>query len=161
MSSHKYRIGQLVRVTDPMLQLNDVPGVIIDLGTFGYYVAAATGNPLAKASYSPVGNGGQGWFLLENEITPFEAAKATKPKPLPASRAALTPSAHAIAKHLAREGNISGVEASALYKTRQLPGRISELRHYGYDIASNFDADCLGQRYVRYHLVREPSKVAA
>ena len=164
MNNYTYTVGQLVRVTDPSIPLHNVPGIIVSLGIFGgalgYFVVVAGKNPLAEMSCALPGNK-IGWCFFENEISPFETTRPTGSKPLPASRSTLTPSARAIAAHLVREGSISGVEASAMYKTRQLPGRISELRHYGYDIASNFDADCLGQRYVRYHLVREPSKVVA
>jgi len=68
----------------------------------------------------------------------------------------MTPSTQLILNHLKREGSITGVEAMAIYKTRQLPGRIFELRSKGWDVASNFDRDVTGQRYVRYHLVSEP-----
>lgn len=151
----QFKVGQLVQVKpDASWSFAGSPAIIIS-GARGYYQCAVASDtwldPLAS---------GRGWYLHKSELLPYFGS-AAKPIKARATRKTLTPSAAAIAAHLAREGNVSGVEAAAMYKTRQLPGRISELRNAGYDIASYFDVDRLGQRYVRYHLVKAPEKVAA
>lgn len=55
-----------------------------------------------------------------------------------------------IANHLIELGSISGVEASAMYKTRSLPRRIKDIRDLGVAIRSEVKFDLTGQRYVRY-----------
>lgn len=64
----------------------------------------------------------------------------------------LRPQTHRIAQHLRDVGNISGVEASAMFKTRSLTRRIADLRDCGIEIKSEFKKDSTGQRYVRYVL---------
>jgi len=64
----------------------------------------------------------------------------------------MAPQTRAIAIHLTKAGNISGVEASAMFKTRHLPARIKELRDAGVAIKSDTKYDTTGQRYVRYVL---------
>jgi len=64
----------------------------------------------------------------------------------------LSPQTHAIATHLLETGNISGIEASAMFKCRYLPRRILDLREAGVDISSVRKIDTTGQRYVRYVL---------
>lgn len=159
MITNKFKVGQLVQVkVGTSWTFEGSPAIIIGISTQGFYQCAVAGgsrvNPVASSS---------GWNLDESELTEFvglaKAGRSTLRKP----RTSLTPSAAAIAAHLKREGNISGVEAAAMFKTRQLPGRISELRSAGYDIASNFDHDTspTKQRYVRYHLVKAPELLAA
>lgn len=153
----QFKVGQLVRVKlNASWTFAGSPAIILsaDRGTYQCAVAGYTGlDPLASDS---------GWCLHESELLPY-FGPAAKPVKAHATRKTLTPSAAAIAAHLKREGNISGVEAAAMFKTRQLPGRISELRNAGYDIASNFDHDTSPsrQRYVRYHLVKSPELAAA
>lgn len=150
----KFTIGQLVQVhANASWSFAGKPAVIINIAK-GYYQCA-----VANSNQHPIASS-TGWNLLEQELTEF-VGNTVKPIKTRAKRRTLTPSARAIADHLLREQTISGVEAAAMYKTRQLPGRISELRGAGYDIASNFDHDRLGQRYVRYHLVKTPEQVAA
>lgn len=64
----------------------------------------------------------------------------------------MAPQTRAIATHLSKTGNISGVEAAAMFKTRHLPARIKELRDAGVVIISSTKYDTTGQRYVRYVL---------
>ena len=53
--------------------------------------------------------------------------------------------------HLLRIGNISGLEASGMYKVRSLTRRIADLKtYYGMGITSERKVDATGQRYVRY-----------
>lgn len=54
--------------------------------------------------------------------------------------------------HLIKTGNISNVEAQALYKMRALPRRIADLKDQGIDIRSEWRRDVTGQRYKRYLL---------
>lgn len=56
----------------------------------------------------------------------------------------------AIARHLLEVGNVSRVEAEAMFKTRNLPGNIKDIRDSGVNIRSDFKVDTTGQRYVRY-----------
>ncbi len=66
-----------------------------------------------------------------------------------------------ILRHLQERGSITQVEASAMYKSRSLTKRISELRAQGYNIKSEWRIDPTGQRYVRYWLRKiKPGKVA-
>lgn len=57
-----------------------------------------------------------------------------------------------ILRHLQSVGSITQVEAVAMYKSRSITKRISELRVKGYDIKSEWKTDHTGQRYVRYWL---------
>jgi hypothetical protein len=57
-----------------------------------------------------------------------------------------------ILDHLRRAGDISGIEAAALYRCRDLPKRISELREEGLVILREMKQDPTGQRYARYRL---------
>jgi len=62
------------------------------------------------------------------------------------------PMVEMVLQHLIEVGNITGLEAGALYKCRHLPRRIKDLRDRGLDITSETKWDTTGQRYVRYHL---------
>lgn len=64
----------------------------------------------------------------------------------------LTPQARQIGGHLLEAGSISGIEAAALFRTRSLTRRISDLRARGIEIESERKVDTTGQRYVRYVL---------
>ena len=55
-----------------------------------------------------------------------------------------------VLKHLKTVGSITGIEASAIYKIRSLPRRISTLKVQGHYIESIAKRDITGQRYVRY-----------
>lgn len=54
--------------------------------------------------------------------------------------------------HLIKGNSISSVEAQALWRCRDLPKRISELRAEGLAIAGERRIDSTGQRYNRYAL---------
>lgn len=62
----------------------------------------------------------------------------------------MKPQTKLIHDHLVDVGNITGVEAQAIYKCRSLTKRISELKALGFDIKSEWKIDHAGQRYVRY-----------
>jgi biotin operon repressor len=47
---------------------------------------------------------------------------------------------------------LSGTEAADMLRVRDLPKRISELRHYGFEIQKSVRRDVFGQRYTRYSL---------
>jgi hypothetical protein len=64
----------------------------------------------------------------------------------------MKPLTQKVLDHLRECGDISGVEASALYRCRDLPKRISELKHAGFVISREMKADPTGQRYARYFL---------
>jgi hypothetical protein len=66
-----------------------------------------------------------------------------------------------VLKHLQSVGSITQVEAQAMYKSRSLTKRISELRDRGYDIKSEWKTDHTGQRYVRYWLRKKEPVVTA
>lgn len=55
-----------------------------------------------------------------------------------------------ILRHLKEIGNISGVEASTVYKCRSLTSVISRLMKRGWIIDKETKRDATGQRYVRY-----------
>lgn len=57
-----------------------------------------------------------------------------------------------ILEHLKTKGSITQVEASALYKSRSLTRRITDIRQSGHNVKSEWKTDPTGQRYVRYHL---------
>lgn len=72
----------------------------------------------------------------------------------------MKPQTAAIYKHLCDVGTITNVEAQAVYKSRSLTKRISELKVLGYDIKSEWKRDHTGQRYVRYWLRKKtPNEV--
>lgn len=52
--------------------------------------------------------------------------------------------------HLKKVGDITALEAQALYKVRSLSRRIVDIKKRGYNIASIPRVDHAGQRYVRY-----------
>lgn len=66
--------------------------------------------------------------------------------------AVLPPMSRQIADHLLLTGNISGVEANAMYKCRSLTRRMTDIRDAGVNVVSEFKKDVTGQRYVRYVL---------
>ena len=55
-----------------------------------------------------------------------------------------------VLEHLQTVGNLSGLEAADLYRVRDLPKRVSELRAAGHKISGEFRRDHVGQRYMRY-----------
>lgn len=61
------------------------------------------------------------------------------------------PQTTTILRHLLRVGEISGVEAQALYRARSLTKRISEINEV-FQVDSEFRKDATGQRYVRYSM---------
>lgn len=62
------------------------------------------------------------------------------------------PMSDLIINHLSKGNSISSVEASAQWRCRDLPKRISELRAEGFDIVGTPRTDSMGQRYNRYQL---------
>jgi hypothetical protein len=81
--------------------------------------------------------------------------------------ARLSPQTATILRHLLRVGEISGVEAQAMYKARSLTKRISEINEF-FLVESEWKRDTTGQRYVRYFMpddvrnyVREQTFAAA
>lgn len=84
------------------------------------------------------------------------------PAPAPVSASSrFCPQTVTILSHLRRIGNISGVEAQAIYRCRSLTKRIAELRADGFGIASVHSKDNTGQRYVRYFLRDDKKHVVA
>lgn len=76
----------------------------------------------------------------------------------------LSPQTATVLRHLRSVGDISGVEAAAMYKVRSLTKRISEINdalYYGtdelpeYTIVGQWSVDNTGQRYKRYVLPKE------
>lgn len=65
--------------------------------------------------------------------------------------ARFTPQTAAILRHLLRVGEISGVEAQAMYKARSVTKRISEINQY-FQVDAEWKRDTTGQRYVRYSM---------
>ena len=61
-----------------------------------------------------------------------------------------TPMRELILAHLRKHGNLSPIEASAMWACRDLPKRISELRKAGHPIKVEYKQDGMGQRYARY-----------
>jgi len=66
-----------------------------------------------------------------------------------------------VLNHLEAVGSISGLEAADLYRVRDLPKRISELRHSGIAIRGELRKDHVGGRYKRYSLISVGDSVAA
>lgn len=71
----------------------------------------------------------------------------------------LSPQAFTIFKHLVNVGEISGVEAQAMYKARSLTRRITEINDAivyvsggAFRVGREWKVDAAGQRYVRYFL---------
>lgn len=79
------------------------------------------------------------------------ALPAPEGEPTSKPKRKLTPQVKTILTHLEKVGDISGIEASAMYKVRSLPRRITDLKEAGYDITREFKKDATGQRYVRYY----------
>lgn len=68
----------------------------------------------------------------------------------------MKPLTQKIYDHLISEGNISGVEAAALYRCRDLPKRMSEIKQAGFKFRREMKSDHTGQRYARYVAVKPP-----
>lgn len=64
----------------------------------------------------------------------------------------MSPQCTIVLEHLTQAGTLSGREAADLYRIRDLPKRISELRQRGHNIVRVIRRDRLGQRYARYAL---------
>ncbi len=60
-----------------------------------------------------------------------------------------------ILQHLRLGNSITGVEALHLFKVRDLPKRVSELRASGADINGHWKMDTTGARYMKYYLVAQ------
>ena len=60
-----------------------------------------------------------------------------------------------IYEHLIKKGSITNVEAANIYKARSLTKRIHEIRSRGAEVRSEWCRDPMGQRYVRYWLVKK------
>ncbi len=58
--------------------------------------------------------------------------------------------------HFATTDSISGIEASAIYKIRALPRRISDLEERGWVFKRVWKKDPSGQRYKRYIVITTP-----
>jgi hypothetical protein len=54
--------------------------------------------------------------------------------------------------HLFTRGSLTNVEAQAIYRIRQLPARIFDLKRKGHKIVTDIRSDPTGQRYARYSL---------
>ena len=64
---------------------------------------------------------------------------------------------HLVEKHLTDVGSISGLEAMALYRIKDLPKIISRLnKEFGYqgDIRHERKKDHTGRHYMRYSLIQ-------
>lgn len=64
----------------------------------------------------------------------------------------LHPQTKLVLEHLQHYGSISAVEATAVYRIRHLPRRITDLNQAGVSVASVWKKDPTGQRYKRYFL---------
>lgn len=53
--------------------------------------------------------------------------------------------------HFKIKGNITAIEAAAMYRVRSLTRRITDLKQRGHSIRSEVRTDATGQRYTRYH----------
>lgn len=62
-----------------------------------------------------------------------------------------SPQTATILRHLIRIGEISGVEAQAMYKARSVTKRISEINE-AFLVEAEWKRDNTGQRYVRYYM---------
>lgn len=62
------------------------------------------------------------------------------------------PQTRKVLSHLLNVGNLSGIEAAALYKVRNLPRRICDLKEAGFNVDGEWKTDATGQRYKRYRL---------
>lgn len=60
--------------------------------------------------------------------------------------------------HLRSYGNISNVEAQAIFKCRALPRRIADLKAKGHVIQAQMKKDTTGQRYARYVYLAAPTR---
>jgi hypothetical protein len=93
------------------------------------------------------------WVQLDSDdkgdLSCFDADELELAENYPTAPATLV-----ILQHLQKVGNISGIEAASLYKTRALPRRIKDLKELGWPITSTIKKDATGQRYVRYELVK-------
>lgn len=96
-------------------------------------------------------------------ITPHLPARAVSetPKALISASVLMGPQTVKILDHLRKIGDISGVEAAAMYRARSLTKRVAELRGLGFGIESVFSKDHTGQRYVRYFLREDRKEVVA
>jgi hypothetical protein len=63
----------------------------------------------------------------------------------------MSPRCQQVLKLLA-EGPVTAVEAAAVYKIRQLPARIFDLKAMGFDISTRIRRDVTNQRYASYTL---------
>lgn len=63
--------------------------------------------------------------------------------------------------HFTKKGSISGIEASALYRIRSLSRRINDLEADGHLFGRSMEEDPTGQRYVRYHYLKQAQRAAA
>ena len=60
-----------------------------------------------------------------------------------------------VLRHLKNIGQISGLEAIALYRVTSLTKVMSVLRSWGWEITAQWRRDHTGKRYVRYFLANE------
>jgi hypothetical protein len=90
-------------------------------------------------------------YVAPNSDVMFTLPPREAPKPVSAS-SRFCPQTVKILGHLRAVGDISGVEAAAMYRCRSLTKRIAELRADGFGIESVYSKDHTGQRYVRYFL---------
>lgn len=74
----------------------------------------------------------------------------------------LSPQTSAILNHLKLVGDISGVEAQAMFKARSVTKRVSEINDALFTAGGNdalvighWNRDSQGQRYKRYHMSKE------
>lgn len=81
---------------------------------------------------------------------------------LAAHTAVLPPQTSAILKHLKQVGDISGVEAQAMYRARSVTKRISEINDFlfvaggpEHMVIGQWNRDNTGQRYKRYVMTPE------
>lgn len=54
--------------------------------------------------------------------------------------------------NMLKDGPVTAVEAGTVFKIRQLPARIFDLKAMGFDISTRIHLDQAGQRYARYSL---------
>ena len=65
----------------------------------------------------------------------------------------LSPQAYTIYDHLRKIGDISALEARAIYRVDSLSRRICDLKDAGYKVSRVIKKDATGKRYARYTLV--------